>query len=77
MQNPGEGLEYNLAFAPTKDFKYETARARIMQLGLDMFATRTNAHGDGLSDTEKKRLLGSEIDLEAKEAVCAAGGLRA
>jgi len=34
---PGDGLEYNLAFAPTRNFKYASCRAQLVQLELDIF----------------------------------------
>lgn len=34
---PGDGMEYNLAFAPTRNFQYATCRALLIQLELDIF----------------------------------------
>lgn len=41
---PGEGLEYNLAFAPSKNFQYVPCRALLLQLELEIF--------DGVNGTE-------------------------
>lgn len=72
-QSPGEGLDYNLAFAPSREFKYEASKARILQMQLDFLHSRDS---ESITDAQKRQRLSSEIDLDAKEAICATGGLR-
>uniref|UniRef100_A0A7S1E5Q3 DNA mismatch repair protein MutS core domain-containing protein n=1 Tax=Hemiselmis andersenii TaxID=464988 RepID=A0A7S1E5Q3_HEMAN len=68
LLDPGEGIEYNVAFAPSKNFQYISCKNLLLQLDLRIFES-------GDTDADKRRRISSEIDLEAKEGVSAAGGL--
>ncbi len=73
LKNPTEDLSYEIVYAPTKDFKYEAAKSRLLSLSLDIF--RASSGQVVAQEQERTLLLGSLIDLDSREAVSAAGGL--
>ena len=76
LKNPGEEVTYSLLFSPSRDFKFEFARERLVALSHDIF--ERDRQGSFLSvenDSTGVSKCSSLIDLDARQAICAAGGL--
>lgn len=61
LKNPTEDLSYEMAFAPSRDFKYEAAMSRLQSLSLDIFP---QASQESVNENERMLRLGALIDFD-------------